>query len=186
MKKIIAFVCLGLLTACMTLPSPKMFVQDGRETDAVQLRANSLRVVSNVHYSDAYPNVEYKMPINPEQALITWAYNHFRANDMNTPVTATLTINQASMTGTNVPTPSIFTYDNIEYRLDYNVTLTFENRGEVINEYTAVGYEMETMPARKAIDFAPKTWEKMLNRMIDKLSVKLNEGVPANLRINQR
>lgn len=178
MKKVCTLACALLLTACTADPLRNFWVDDYRNEPKVALRVSHIDIQPNIHYSHAAPNIEYQMPITPEDAIITWAKNRFTTSAPNSPAEAIILINQAHMTGIEKPSEHFWEFDNIEYKLTYDLKIKFVNDGQMVSENTISGWEKQSLPIRSTLADKEAAWEKMLNNMIQKTDAKLIGELP--------
>lgn len=181
MKKIlIAAVACLILNACTATPEQSFKVKDFTDEPQIDLAAGDINIQSVVVRNDRAPHMEYKMPMRPEEALYTWANNRYTALSMSSPTTAKIVIRDASMTEEMQPADNWYTYDNVKYRLAYDVAVQFEKNGVVVHAQEVAGWEEASIPQKSTINEKEKTWENMLNNMVTKVDAKVNADIPSD------
>lgn len=183
MKKFLGLMGIFLfLAGCSATPLHQFFVSDYSGEPKIHLAVSDVIVQSNAPRFDKLPHIEYKMPISPEQALTKWANNRFNPVSMSSPITFKIVITEASMTQMDKPTTHWYTYDNVSYRLKYSITLLFMKNGAVVQEQKINGWEQSDIPQKSTLSDKEKTWEKMLNAMVEKVNDKVERDIPAEFR----
>lgn len=169
-----------ILAACSATPDHSFKVKDFTDEPQVDLAAGDINIQSVVIRNDRSPHIEYKMPMRPEEALYTWANNRYTALSMSSPTTAKIVIKDASMTEEEQPMDNWYTYDNVKYRLTYDVAIQFEKNGVVVHAQEVTGWEEASIPQKSTINEKEKTWENMLNNMVIKVDAKVNSDIPSD------
>lgn len=183
MKKILGFIggCL-ILAGCSATPLHQFKVMDYAGEPKINLAVSEIEVESKAPHYDKMPHIEYKMPVSPEAALIRWANNRFNGISMSSPVVLKVIIREASMTQMNKPNESWYTLDNVSYRLKYSVSFVYMKNGQVLNEQTINGWEQSDIPQKSTLSEKEKTWQKMLNAMIEKVNDKVERDIPSEFK----
>ena len=84
------------------------------------------------------------------------------------------------MTEEMQPADNWYTYDNVKYRLTYDVAVQFEKNGVVVHAQEVAGWEEASIPQKSTINEKEKTWENMLNNMVTKVDAKVNADMPSD------
>lgn len=179
MKKGFFVVVLLFLTACAATPLHQFHVNTYEGAPQIPLMVGDIQVQSAVLHYDKLPHMEYKLPVTPESVLKQWASHRFEAISMSSPITAEIIIKQAYMTMSDQKNPSWYKFDNVSYRLTYQVDMLFKKGGQILNEQTVKGWEEASIPQKSSLAEKEKTWESMLNAMVRKVDTKISADIPA-------
>lgn len=179
MKKLVGLAgVFMILVGCTATPLHQFNVMDYAGERRINLAVSEIEVDSKAPHYDKMPHIEYKMPVSPEAALTRWAGNRFNGVSMSSPVVLKVIIREASMTQMDKPNDSWYTLDNISYRLKYSVSFVYMKNGQVLNEQTINGWEQSDIPQKSTLSEKEKTWQKMLNAMIEKVNDKVERDIP--------
>lgn len=170
---------IGLCLAGCQAPSLNQFkVNTLTHEQPVPLNVSDILVVSTDMNFDRMPHIENTLPVTPEQALLQWANHRFQAVDETSPVHVVLTIKQADMTQTEEKSANWYTFDNITYRLSYQVEIVFMRQQDIVYQYAVDGWESSSLPQRSSIADKEETWMKMVNAMIRKVNQQIMQSIP--------
>lgn len=178
---IIGCVCL-LLSACQVLPLTPFSVDTYAKEPPIFLDVSLIDITSRVHTYNRLPHIENNLPVTPDDVLQDWAHNRLRASDATSPITAEFSIIKAYMTETPSPSGKWYIFDNVTYRLDYDVMLQFKQSNRILYTQTAAGWEEHAIPQKSSLHTKERTWEKMLNNMVQKIDHKIIPEIPNKFR----
>ena len=171
-----------LLSACHASPLNTFNIDTFANQNPVYLNVSLVDTKSDVLIYNHLPHIEKDLPLTPNDVLLDWAHNRFRATNVSTPITAEFTVLKAYMTQTNTPTPQWYILDNITYRLDYDVMLQFKQDEKTLYTQTATGWEEYTIPQKSPLTSKEKIWETMMNNMVQKINDKIVSEIPNKFR----
>ena len=178
---IIGCLCLTVC-ACQVLPLTPFHVDTYADKDPVLLNVSMVDVISHVQTYNHLPHIENKLPITPNDVLQDWAHNRLRATNTLTPTVAELTVKKAYMTQTDTPSNKWYVFDNVTYRLDFDVMLQFKQNGHILYTQTATGWEEYAIPQKSSLYTKENTWEKMMNAMVEKVNNKIIPEIPPQFK----
>lgn len=171
-----------LLGGCTALPLNTFNVDTYATQEPIYLNVSVVDTQSEVLTYNRLPHIEKDLPITPNDVLLDWAHNRFKATNITTPITAEFTVLKAYMTQTQTPTPKWYVLDNTTYRLDYDVMLQFKQNGKILHTQTATGWEEYAIPQKSTLFTKENTWEKMMNNMVQKINDKIVPKIPSEFR----
>ncbi|MBR5129683.1 MAG: hypothetical protein IKV03_00455 [Alphaproteobacteria bacterium] len=170
---------LGLfLSACTAQPLETFNVDTYANQNPIYLNVSLLDTKSDVLTYNRLPHIEKDLPITPNDVLLDWAHNRFRATNKYSLISAEFTVLKAYMTQTDTPTPKWYILDNTTYRLDYDVMLQFKQNEKILYTQTATGWEEYAIPQKSPLTSKEKVWEKMMNNMVQKINNKIVPEIP--------
>ena len=171
-----------LLSACHASPLNTFNVDTFSNQNPVYLNVSLVDTKSDVLTYNRLPHIEKDLPITPNDVLLDWAHNRFRATNISSPIAAEFTVLKAYMTQTDTPTPKWYILDNTTYRLDYDVMLQFKQNDKILYTQTATGWEEYAIPQKSTLFTKESTWEKMMNNMIQKIDNKIVPQIPTEFK----
>ena len=175
--------CLCLtLTACQVLPVTPFYVNTYADETPVLLDVSVVNITSQIQTYNHLPHIENDLPITPNDVLQDWGHNRLRATNISSPITTEFVIKKAYMTQTDTPSAKWYIFDNVTYRLDYDVILQFKQDHRILYTQTATGWEEYAIPQKSSLYTKEKTWEKMLNNMVQKINDKIVPEIPNEFR----
>ncbi len=173
-------VVLGLFLAGCQAPELHRFdVNTLADERPIPLAVSEVKIVSKAQQYDRMPHIEKTLPVTPEQVLIEWAENRFKAADLSSEAVAVVTIQTADMTQQDEKGANWYTLDNDSYKLSYRVEFAIEKHGETLYRYDTEGWESSSLPQRSSLADKEKTWLKMMNTMILKITQKITYAIPS-------
>lgn len=171
-----------LLSGCTALPLTTFNVDTYANQNPVYLNVSVVDTKSDVLTYNKLPHIEKDLPITPNDVLLDWAHNRLKATNEASPVSAEFTVLKAYMTQTETPTPKWYVFDNMTYRLDYDVMLQFKQNDKILHTQTATGWEEYAIPQKSALFTKERTWETMMNTMVQKINDKILPKIPNEFR----
>ncbi len=106
MKRLIAFLAVGMLVACSSIEDPEVFpALSFANLQPINLGAESVRVQPGPLMSRQFPNVEHTAPVSFESALRAWSSARLRANGVGN-IRILVELESASLTERRLPTDS--------------------------------------------------------------------------------
>ncbi len=166
------------LVACQGPDLHSFFVDTGQDKQPIALNVGAVQVVSQVSSFDRLPHIENQLPVSPEQALTDWAKNRFYAYNTSSPIKARILIEEAYMTQEDRKNEAWYVFDNVSYRLTYKIVLSFMKGSDTLYSQSVIGFEMEEIPMKSSLTKKEQTFEKMMNKMIQKVDRKLTDDIP--------
>ena len=168
MKKI--GLILLLLSGCMTAPQ-KSFQVDP-DTDVYSVRAESIEVVPMTTHFDALPHVENQMPISPEEAVQEWAEKHLKANP-EASQKLQIIVQQAEMLKTDLPSEGLFTLNEENYTLNYQIEVRLRQHEDVIQTLPVQGKGFVTVKKRASLATKEKGSAWLIQKMLMHVKTKM-------------
>ncbi len=167
------------LTACVA-PTLKPFtINTFQDETPVALNVREITVESHLTKYDRLPHIESKMPVTPEQALTRWAQNRFVTANSNAPTKMVVNITDAYMTQSKQESGSWYTFDNVRYRLTYQVDVQFKRADKVVYTQNVTGWETHSLPQKSSLADKEDAWQTMLNAMVAKVNNKIITDMPS-------
>lgn len=177
------FICgLLLITGCEAPRLSPFLLNTYQNEKPITLSVGDVQIQSEVKKFDRQPHIEDKMPITPEDALKNWAKHRFYGINMSSPINAVITIQKAYMTQADEKNDSWYVFDNVNYRLTYMLTLQIVEGQKVLYTQNVNGWESSSLPKHSSLADKEKTWQRMMNAMIQKVNNKIVNDLPRHFQ----
>ena len=181
-KKLWFVCCLGL-TACQAPLIKPFTLIDYRQTKPVYLAVDMIEVSDQtIRYPDL-PHLETRIPVAPAKALKEALMNKFQASTNQSGNGFSVTVQTASLTQKTQESEHWYILDNVEYLLEYEVTVQYSHSGRPIETQQISGWEKQALPRRSSLAEKEDTWQKMINAMIQKIVDKIQTDMPPDLQL---
>ncbi len=172
MKKVLCL--LFFLSGCMTAPQ-KSFQVDP-DTGVYKIQAESIEVVPMAAHFDMLPHIENQLPTSPEEAVQEWAKNHLQ------PILVGkkklwITVEQAEMLKTDLPSGSFFKMDEESYTLNYQLSVQLREGEQVLQSLPVEGKGYITLKKKASLASKEKGWAWLIQKMLTHLKTKMQSDL---------
>lgn len=184
---ILSIVSLWLLAGCQTTVNQRQFpTMTFTYLPAINLMVSDIKIISNVKINFDAPNVDYKLPIHPAQALTQWAKD--RLSTAGKKHTAHVIIVRADAR-------------EIKLNLDKSILGIFKNqqshrletfikaRLEILDEekvrlafVTASAQQSITVSEATPISDRREIWYNLVEKLMTKFNIIIQKNIDQNLR----
>ncbi|MDD4555919.1 MAG: hypothetical protein PHE89_01135 [Alphaproteobacteria bacterium] len=181
-KIILSIISVSLISACSFVSKDEEIEKfnEPRYTDRgqIELKVNSIEVVSEFTPTFRTPNVEHLFPISIEKTAKLWAKDRLKAVDFSSNKKATYIIKNASVTEQLIKSDKPFSKDRIKYKANLNVVLRVSDENSLSSAQTEIEVWRElTIPADTAIDEKEKFWNGMVIKLFDEFDVRMEQNI---------
>ncbi len=182
--KYFTFFVLGFCLLGCTAPKLHQFSVDTFQNQIpVQVKVKEIVVSNHIEHFDKLPHIENEMPITPKNVLEDWAKNRFYQANVVKADTMHIVIEKAYMTKKDEKSDNWYTFDNENYRLTYAVKVDFLSNKKVIYTLDVGGFESSSLPKRSSLSEKEKTFEKMMNQMVQKVNHQILLQIPPQMMV---
>lgn len=175
MKKGAVIVLLGL-AGCVA--SPDAFPVETYENDRIYLNVRGVRVHPVFAAPDAGSHIESQLPVTPQKALAAWAKNRFHGASDSSPVSAVITISDASLTQETKAADNWLQPDMTKYDLSYRVEIKFLRGAQPEFKRSVWGTETREIWKRASREKQRRAWADMMNAMLEKTDAQIVADIP--------
>lgn len=176
-------VCCFGLAACQAPMFEPFTVIDYQTEKPVSLAVDVIEVTDQtIRYPDL-PHLETRIPVVPANALKEALMNRFQAARDQSGTGLSFTIQTASLTQKKQESEHWYILDNVEYLLEYDVTVQYSRAGHPVETQQIIGWEKQALPRRSSLAEKEAVWQKMINAMIQKTIDKIQTDMPPDLRL---
>ncbi len=181
--KYFAFFVLGFCLLGCTAPKLHQFSVDTFQNQTpVQMKVKEIVISNQVAQFDKLPHIENEMPITPKNVLEDWAKNRFYpVNSSKKADVMQVVIEKAYMTKKDEKSENWYTFDNEKYHLSYAVRVDFLLNKDVVYTLDVGGFESSSLPKRSSLSDKEKTFEKMMNQMVQKVNHQILLQMPPQM-----
>ena len=177
-KRCTYFLGLGLLTACQAPLSAPFQVIDYKADSPLFLPVGQVKIENKTTRYTELPHLETRIPVAPVSALMTALDNRFTAQYPNQDTSVTFVIHEADLTQKAKESEKWYVLDNIEYLLTYKLDVIYARGTQILEQQQFSGWEKQALPKKSSLAQKERTWEKMINAMIQKASDKIESDKP--------
>ncbi|MDY6407123.1 MAG: hypothetical protein SPL08_00265 [Pseudomonadota bacterium] len=170
---------LGLLTACQAPPNTPFRVIDYQNETPLLLPVGEVHITNQTTRYTELPHLETRIPISPVSALTTAFSHRFQPAFPQKGTHATIIIQEADLTQKTKESEHWYILDNIEYMLTYRIEVIYAQGSRELEHQHFSGWEKQALPKNSSLSQKERTWEKMINAMIQKSSNKIEADKPS-------
>ena len=169
---------LFFLGSCQA-PELNVFSLNTYQDDApLGIKTYRIMIVSEVERFDNLPHIEHRIPVSPEEALRKWAENRFYASQSDNIDEMRIVVEKAYLTEAEDKSDKWYTFDNVLYKLTYDLRIDFIKNGKNLYTQSVGGFESTSLPARSSLSDKEGAFEKMMNQMIKKVNNQILLQMP--------
>ena len=174
------FYLLGLmiLTGCQAPQYAPFQVIDYKNERPLLLPADEIKVENQTTRYTELPHLETRIPITPVTSLSEALQNRFIPDRSHPGVNVTFVIHEADLVQKTKESEHWYVLDNVEYLLTYKVDVVYERNGQILEQQQFSGWEKQALPKKSSLSQKERTWETMINAMIQKSTEKIDTDKP--------
>ena len=181
------FLAGSLLAACSSAPPPQAF-PDLRynQSPPIRLNVGAVRIAQAFQPTFAWPQVEQNFPIPPQRAVINWVHDRLQSTDKTSPLTARVTIQDASVREVGTPEnparddPSVTDHNERYLGSTAVVIEILDAHDQPVRSASAQSYTSRDVPAGTPLNTRDQMWYDMTREMVGNLAHDLEQQIESN------